>query len=605
MIIIKRLIVAEKNSQASSYATALGKFTKSGATYILSSLNLHIAPAAGHLLDIVNDIEPAYKEPLPYFPEAIIYGFKAQGQTKAERDSHLKHIKFLYNNLKKEMSWADEIIVGTDPDREGESIFYTLLSQFPEFEKKVKYRLWANSLTKDGIKKAYESLRPAKETYNFYIEADARRTADWLVGVANLTPLVRAHLKSKGMLEEIVSRNRKSSKKKFERLSVGRVKAPVMKLIIDNDLAISNHVSKDLWKIEAVDSQGITFTNQQVYGGDKNNLGESEAKGDLEKLEKVAKVLEVNQSTENRKAPNLFNLTNLQSYMSQHYQFSAEQTLAVVAELYQKKIMSYPRTDSKLITEYEFAYLKVKLKAYQALVGIDFEPTHLEARKKYVNTNKVKEHYALIPTEILPDLETLSHDERLIYETVVKRTLMMFSSDQVIAKTQVKIDNGQEFTVTGMVILKEGWHQYALQAKNKNEKVILPSYKEGELVKVENALVKGKTQPPTRLTEATMLKTVLVKYGLGTSATRATTLAGLVRDGFISLDKKTGQYSPLEKAKKTIQALEELGSNFANPEKTSEWEITLKLIGEGKLRAEEFLQEIKNEIMTTVKGQNK
>ncbi|WP_406834558.1 DNA topoisomerase [Lactococcus lactis] len=202
-------------------------------------------------------------------------------------------------------------------------------------------------------------------------------------------------------------------------------------------------------------------------------------------------------------------------------------------------------------------------------------------------------------------METLSHDERLIYETVVKRTLMMFSSDQVIAKTQVKIDNGQEFTVTGMVILKEGWHQYALQAKNRNEKVILPSYKEGELVKVKNALVKGKTQPPARLTEATMLKTVLVKYGLGTSATRATTLAGLVRDEFISLDKKTGQYSPLEKAQKTIQALEELGSNFANPEKTSEWEITLKLIGEGKLRAEEFLQEIKSEIMTTVKGQNK
>lgn len=130
---IKRLIVAEKNSQASSYAQALGKFSKSGASYIVSKLNLHIAPAAGHLLDIVNDIEPAYKEPLPYFPEEILYGFKPQGAKKSDRDNHLKTIKFLYNNLKKEIAWADEIIIGTDPDREGESIFYTLLNQFPEY----------------------------------------------------------------------------------------------------------------------------------------------------------------------------------------------------------------------------------------------------------------------------------------------------------------------------------------------------------------------------------------------------------------------------------------------------------------------------------------
>lgn len=597
---IKRLIVAEKNSQASSYAQALGKFSKSGASYIVSKLNLHIAPAAGHLLDIVNDIEPAYKEPLPYFPEEILYGFKPQGAKKSDRDNHLKTIKFLYNNLKKEIAWADEIIIGTDPDREGESIFYTLLNQFPEYRKKVKYRLWANSLTKDGIQKAYNHLRPAHETYNFFVEADARRTADWLVGVANLTPLVRSVLKTKGQLQEI---KKTANKKGYEKLSVGRVKAPIMNLIIENDNKIAAHVPKDFWKIEVQDENGIIFTNEQVFGGDKNSLSESDAKQVLVSLSKNAKVIDVIKEVEDKKAPFLFNLTQLQAYMSQHHHFSSAQTLSVAESLYQKKVMSYPRTDSKLITEYEFAYLKVNLKKYQKLLGRDFSPAYTEARKKYVNTDKVKEHYALIPTETLPVLSELSHDERLVYETVTTRMLMMFEKDQKLAVTKVTIDNGKEFSVSGTVILEEGWHSMAL--KSKKEKEPLPNYEKGQILKVENRIKAGKTQPPARLTESTMLKTVLVKYGIGTSATRASILAGLVRDGFVELDKKTGQYIPLEKARKTIRALEELGSQFANPEKTSEWEMTLKLIGEGKLEAHDFLEGIREEIRETVKGQVK
>lgn len=141
--------------------------------------------------------------------------------------------------------------------------------------------------------------------------------------------------------------------------------------------------------------------------------------------------------------------------------------------------------------------------------------------------------------------------------------------------------------------------------KSKKEKEPLPNYEKGQILKVENRIKAGKTQPPARLTESTMLKTVLVKYGIGTSATRASILAGLVRDGFVELDKKTGQYIPLEKARKTIRALEELGSQFANPEKTSEWEMTLKLIGEGKLEAHDFLEGIREEIRETVKGQVK
>ncbi|MEY8514905.1 type IA DNA topoisomerase [Lactococcus taiwanensis] len=596
---IKRLIIAEKNSQANSYAKALGKFKKLGASYIISDLNLHISPAAGHLLDITNDIKPAYTEALPYFPENMIYDFKAQGQTKSEQEKYLKQVKFLYDNLKKEIAWADEIIIGTDPDREGESIFYTLLNQFPEHQEKVKYRLWANSLTKTGIQKAYQQLRLASETYNFYVEADARRTADWLVGVANLTPLVRKHLKARGQLREV---QKKKGKASYEKLSVGRVKAPIMKLIIENDEKISNYVSKPFWKIEVQDEFGTIFTNDWVFGGDDNDQKQADAQRVLHGLSQQAQVIEVEEKIEERKAPALFNLTQLQAYMSRHYQFTAAYTLELAEKLYQNKVMSYPRTDCRLITEYEFAYLRTNLEAYQALLGISFLPVHKEARKSYVNTEKVKEHYALIPTENLPELEKLSQDERLLYETVLRRTLMMFDKDQKVAVTKVRINNGQEFSASGTVILEEGWHHMALKAKTL--KKALPHYEKGHLLHVQSQINSGQTQPPARLTESKLLKSVLVKYGIGTSATRASTLAGLVRDGFIKLDKKTGQYYPLEKAQKTVRALEELGSQFVNPEKTSEWEMTLKLIGEGKLEAEAFLETIREEIRTTVKGQS-
>ena len=202
-----------------------------------------------------------------------------------------------------------------------------------------------------------------------------------------------------------------------------------------------------------------------MFGGDKNNQGESDAKLILQQLSKQAKVLDVTKEVEDKKAPFLFNLTQLQAYMSQHHHFSSAQTLSVAEALYQKKVMSYPRTDSKLITEYEFAYLKANLKKYQELLGREFLPAYSEARKKYVNTDKVKEHYALIPTETLPILEELSHDERLIYETVTSRMLMMFEKDQKLAVTKVTIDNGQEFSVSVTVILEEGWHGMALKKK--------------------------------------------------------------------------------------------------------------------------------------------
>lgn len=585
---VKRLIIAEKREQAEKYAQALGRSKRVDYSYHVKP-DLHIAFCRGHLLNIINNAKEAYqsRENLPFFPETIEYGFKPNGKTKSEKAADLKSLKAYFKNIQKEIEWADEIIVGTDSDREGESIFYTLLNQFPKAKAKIKWRLWANSLTKDGVRKAYDHLKPAEDTYSLYIAADARRIADWLFGVANGSPLVLMDLKDKGVILD-----------KKEKLTVGRIKCPMMKLVIDNNEAIKNHVSKPFWKLEAKDQHEVIFRQKVIYGGEDNNLTQADAQKAFEKTQSFARVVKVEHDEVIQTAPKLFNLNGLQDYCSKKHHLSANQTLEIVKELRSDGYLSYPRTDCTFITEYEFAYLKNNVKAYQKLLETPFELVNMEPRKKYVNSKKVKEHYALIPTEELPDLEKLSSHHRLIYEIVTKRTLMMFAQDKKIAKTNVVINNGEEFSTTGNVVIDQGWGE--LVTRSSKDKV-LPNYQEGEQIQVTTTLKEGLTQPPERLTESAMLK-LLKKYLIGTPATRAEALANLVKDKFITYEKSTGKYTPTNKAYLTIRMLENRHSKFIDPETSGKWEVQLQLIEEGKSSASEFLESVKDEIIQTVKG---
>lgn len=608
---VKQLIIAEKREQGEKYAIALGRPKCVGESFVATP-DLHIAYCVGHLVEIITNPfvdEQGNQVDLPYFPEKVEYGFsefhgvkqikKKDTPAYASYKAILKKKKAAFSNIKKELAWADEVIVGTDLDSEGESIFYTLLENFfPKMLKKVKWRLCANSLTPDGIKRAYQNLIPAKETYNLYLAANVRRRADWEFGVVNGTPMIKKDLIAQDKLKKKGEKKREDGTviTFYESFSVGRVKCPMMVYAIDRTFAIENHVSKPFWKLEAQDEQGVVYKHNFIFGGDDNDFNQSDAQAIVDTCQNTALVKSVEKDEKITPAPKLFNLNNLQNFMSKKHHITADQTLEIVKELRNKGYMSYPRTDSTLITEDEFAYLKAKGKDYQELLDFPFELVNTKPRKRYVNGEKVKEHYALIPTEVLPDLKALKAQERLVYEIVTKRTLLMFAQDQKTAHTKVIIDNGQEFSTTGTTLLEAGWSE--LMDKQVQDK-LLPDFEEGQEIQVTLSIKDGVTKPPQPLTESEILN-LLKRDQIGTPATRAETLKNLYLDQFLSLDASTGVISPLGKAYNAIEALSSRGSKYVNPATTGDWDIHLKLIEEGKSTPEAFLEESREEIIRFV-----
>ncbi|USI64628.1 DNA topoisomerase [Lactococcus petauri] len=597
----KRLIIAEKREQAEGYAKALGRPKKVGDSYVVSG-ELHIAYCAGHLFGIVNDALESYKnvESLPLFPKFNDYEFD---YSPTQETSLLKLKERLFKNIKKEVSWCDEIVIGTDGDREGESIFYTMINKIPGAQSKIKYRLWVGTATKSGIKKAYENLKLPEETYGFYLAADARRKADWLIGVANLTPFIRHKLKELGQLSE----KKVKGKKVFEKISVGRVLLPIMKIILEREREIRNHQPQKYWKIELTDEFQTNFTSDLIFGGDENSLEIEDAKSIFQSLEKETQVSSIIQKEETVKAPPLFNLTNLQTYMSKNHGLSSDETQKTAEGLRLRQggedgYLSYPRTDSVHISQDEFLYLKAKLNDFKNLIDINFEAVNLKPRKKYVDDTKTNPHYALIPTETLPDLNKLSAIERTVYEQVVKRMLLMFAPDQKVAKTTIKLnllDQTIEFKAMGTQILEEGWAQ--LEGKTTSDKV-LPPYKEGQVLQITPELKEGITKPPKLHTEETLLKR-MKKYYIGTSSTRADAIKRLKKEKYLSVNKK-GQFETTEKSRKIIEYLEKINSKFLDLEMTGNWELVLKLIEEGshEFTPQDFLEQVQQEIRQTLKG---
>lgn len=432
---MKYLLLAEKPDQAKKYAQALGKASvKDGVYRVQSSVlgeEVLVAPAVGHLVERVNpyaNFENWDMANLPALPDSFSY------EPKKETIKRFRAIKQAVKEV-------DAIIIGTDPDREGEAIAYRILELIPNGLKKIKYRLWANSLTKKGLEKAFTSLRQPSESINYFHEADARSDADWLVGF-NLSPFVTIKMKEAGLLD-----------KKEPSMSVGRVQTPIVSLIVRNDEAIAGFTPSPYWQIKVIDS-----LNQVIFSNETKYETKEAAKEVLDRLKSNATVKRVVSEEKAQEAPKLYNLTNLQSEMSKQYHFDATKTKELVQSLYQKGFLSYPRTDSTLITTNEFSYLLEHIDDYQRLIKQSFETPNRTPRKAYVNNQKVVEHYAIIPTENIPDLESFSEDEKLLYQKVVFRTLLMFTPDYRYQSTSVILDNqGLEFKASGAVTKEKGW----------------------------------------------------------------------------------------------------------------------------------------------------
>ena len=230
-------------------------------------------------------------------------------------------------------------------------------------------------------------------------------------------------------------------------------------------------------------------------------------------------------------------------------------------------------------------------------MNLEFTAVNLKPRNKYVDANKVQEHFALVPTEVIPDLETLSSDERLVYETVAKRTCLMFAADYRYDLTRVIIQAGNlGFGAEGKIVTDLGFKRH-LTENDASEDKILPNYQLGQVLKVKPQLIEDKTKVPSRLTEAKLISTLFPKYSLGTPATRAGIIEKILAKCYVTKDTK-GQLTPTSKAYVLMDYLKT--NPVADPKTTKVWEEGLKLIAQGKVNGSVFVSKIEESVVSQV-----
>lgn len=579
---MKIVVLAEKPDQAKKYALALGTIKKGNGyfdvdTNIISG-EVAVTWGIGHLVELssMDKYGEHYKkwsiDNLPFQPSRMLY--EVSEKTKVQ-----------FYCVKKQLETADLIVIASDPDREGENIAYSIFSKCSQKVKNTqKKRLWINSMVDKEIQRGFKNLRDSKETYNYYIEAQTRQISDYLVGM-NFTQFFTLLAQSKG-LQGLYS--------------LGRVQTPCNSLIVKNDLEIKNFKEEIFYKIFGLinkENKKIKFISDTNYAT-KEEMFKGQNQYRLETAIKTT-ILSVKKELKTKKSPKLFNLGGIQSYANKKWKYSLDKSLKIIQSLYQEGYLSYPRTDCDLITINEFEYLKANLEKYKELLELSFKNGNSEPRKEYVNNNAVLEHYAIIPTDKIPNLTALNEAQRNVYKAVLKNTLLMFAEDYLYESTTVKINvNGMEFSAKGNVPKVYGWTKIEALEEDKEDIITLPPFVEGEEVNFSLNIEEGKIKPPTRLTEASLggKGGLMDKLGLGTPATRSSIIKTLIDREYVHVEKT--KLFPTEKG----ILLYELTQNLllGSPEMTAKWEDYLKKIGSGVGTQKTFLNNINNFIIGTL-----
>ena len=589
-----KLIIAEKPDQGLAFVSQFTYRKRDGYLEVeaneLFPHGAYCTWAIGHLAQLC---EPAYYDAawkkwslaaLPMIPDRFQY----EVSKATAKQFHI--VKRLLKSRE-----VTEIIHAGDAGREGELIIRNVIHL--SGVKKPMKRLWVSSLTKKAIYEGFQQLLDESETRQKYYEAYTRACADWLVGM-NASRVYSILLKQKGI---------------HAVFSAGRVQTPTLALIVKRENEIEQFQSEPFWEVFA-----IFDINGKMYEGkwekDKNSrLKDREIANKIAAFcdQKPAEVKEVKTDRKVFQPPLLFNLSALQATANKAFAFSPKKTLDVLQALYQKGIVSYPRSDSNYVTKGEaatFPGILKKLSSFEAYQP--FFPTAKQSisnNKRYVDEKKVQEHYAIIPTEQVTDPKKLSSDEKKIYDLVVKRLIAAHYDAAIFDYTTITtlVDGRATFLSKGKQLIQEGWRK-VIFPEEKEEDALLPIVQEGEQGNVKDIKVKeGKTQPPKRYTEGqliTLMKTagkyldnealekVLKKVeGLGTEATRAGIITMLKDRGYI--DVKKNQVYATDKGRVLIQAI---GENIlASPEMTAKWEQRLAEIGEGKAVPVAFMEQTK------------
>ncbi len=583
----KILVLAEKPSVGKELARVLG-CRKPGGGFI-SGEKYIVTWALGHLVTLADPEHygKQYKswrmEDLPMLPDKM--ALEVIPATK-------KQYSVVRGLLK-----SDEIsslVIATDAGREGELVARWII-QKAGFKKPIK-RLWISSQTDKAIREGFAALKDGKEYENLYQSAQAPAEADWLVGL-NVTRALTCRYNA--------------------RLTAGRVQTPTLAMIVERENAIRKFVPKDYFNVKA-DLGAFTVTYR-----DKN--GQS-AISDRETAEAIAAAIKGKKfhlsklSKTNKKTPppNLYDLTELQRDANKLYGFSPKETLSLMQSLYERhKALTYPRTDSRHLTEDIVPTLADRVRAVS--FG-DFTPitgTILREKrsisKSCINNAKVTDHHAIIPTEQGVNYLDLSDNERKIYRLVVLRFLTCFFDAYQYCSIKAEFTVGEySFYATGREILDKGWKTvYDVADEEEEEEQVLPKLAEGADFACESVLIKsGKTSPPSRYTEATLLSAMenpgafiedkkmreFIGSGLGTPATRADIIEKLFSSFYIEKSGKS-----IVPTSKGIQLINLVPTDLKEPLLTAKWEQTLEAISKGNAGKKAFIGEIRDYTQALVK----
>ena len=562
-----KLVIAEKPSVAISITKVIGATKKKDGYY--EGNGYKVSWCVGHLIQMANP--DSYDEKyakwnmadLPIIPRE--YKYEIAKSTKKQ-----------FTILKKLMNDKDiDIVINAcDAGREGEAIFRLVYNQ-ANCKKKMK-RLWISSMEDSAIKDGFDNLKDGSCSDNLFESSQARAIADWLVGM-NLSRLYSCLYK--------------------QNYSVGRVQTPTLAMIVKRDDEIANFKKEKYFTVE-LNLDGFSLSTDRIY--DKivaeqllNLVGNTIEITDVIQKEKITK-------------PELpFDLTTLQRECNKYFGYSAKQTLDYAQSLYEKKLITYPRTDSRCLTE------DMITGTINNIIGkYDFDTGRI---KTVFNSKKVTDHHAMIPTasSMNEDLASLPESELKVYELVLNKLHASVGYPLIENTTKIVAEfDGFEFTSSGKVIVDEGFTKYLNEyAKKKNEDTVLPDVKIGDSLDIKDKEIKEKyTSPAKHFTEDLLLKAMelagndaldknieVERKGLGTPATRAGIIENLIFKGFVKRDKKN-----LVATHKGISLVTIVADTFKSAETTAKWEMELSDIAQGKSSKKEFLDAIENEIKEAV-----
>ena len=562
-----KLVIAEKPSVAISIAKVIGANKKKDGYY--EGNGYRVSWCVGHLIQMANP--DAYDEKyakwnmadLPIIPSD--YKYEVAKATKKQ-----------FNILKKLMNdkEVDTVINACDAGREGESIFRLVYNQV-NCKKKMK-RLWISSMEDSAIKEGFDNLTDGKDYDNLFESAQARAIADWLVGM-NISRLYSCLYQ--------------------QNYSVGRVQTPTLAMIVKRDDEIANFKKEKYYTVE-LSMDGFTLSTDRI---DDEVAAEQLLNLVGDKIE-ITNIIQKEKITK----PDLpFDLTTLQRECNKYFGYSAKQTLDYAQSLYEKKLITYPRTDSRCLTE------DMITSTINNILGKnDFDTGRI---KVVFDSKKVTDHHAIIPTvsSLSEDLSGIPESEAKVYRLISNKLHASVGYPLIENTTKIVASfDGFEFTSSGKVIKDEGFSKYLKEYKpKKSEDAVLPDVSIGDVLSIENKEIKEKfTQPPKHFTEDTLLKSMEIagnealekgveveRKGLGTPATRAGIIENLIYKGFVERDKKN-----LIATHKGISLVTIVSDTFKSAETTAKWEMELADIAKGKSSKEKFLKDIESEIQEAV-----